>query len=62
MVKILPQTLDEFGIPDAVVLGYENLVYPFLLLVGGLIFAVALLVMEQVKYRHYLTIYALPVK
>jgi hypothetical protein len=52
-VKTLTQTLDEFGIPDAVEKGYENVVYPFLLLMGGLIVAVALLVLEQVKYRHY---------
>jgi hypothetical protein len=53
MVKILTQTSDDFGIPDAVELGYENVVYPFLLLIGGLIVAVALLVLEQVKKRHY---------
>jgi hypothetical protein len=53
MVKILTQTSDEFGIPDAIELGYENVVYHFLLLMGGLIVAVALLILEQVKYRHY---------
>jgi hypothetical protein len=52
MVNILLQASEEFGIRDAVQLGYENVVFLFLLLGSGLIIAAALLVVEQVKYRH----------
>jgi hypothetical protein len=40
----------EFGIPNAVELGYENVIFQFMLLMGGLMVAVAFLLMELVKY------------
>jgi hypothetical protein len=46
----MSKPLMEFGIPDAVELGYENVVFQFLILTGGLMVAVALLLMELVKY------------
>jgi hypothetical protein len=49
MVNFATQALEEFGIPDALELGYANVTYPFLLLLGGIIAAVALLLVELFK-------------
>jgi hypothetical protein len=43
------QASKDFGIPDAEELGYEKVVYPFFLLMCGLIVAAVLLIIEVVK-------------
>jgi hypothetical protein len=45
------QASTDFGIPDAKELGYEKVVYPFLILMGGMIVAAVLVVIERLKTR-----------